>query len=452
MGPRAGTVPVMTRKPAHLFGLPHRRITAGLVVALLLAALMLGARGVEAAGGLRVSAQGDCLRLRGDPALSSVVIGCVPDGSSLVSAGQQASADGLGWTLVRWGEVIGWAASQYLAEEGVTPAPAPTAATAAPPAPSVVATRASAAVPLRVPPVGGLTIGLVSLVSPRAVVAAQRFEVTSLLVYDSATQRFLTYIPGSPVNTIEDDPLPAGTAVFIRRRGDVPAALPGPAPASITTGKPAVLAVPAPGATVAAIAGTGDVAALVAAQPFAVESVSVWDTASQRWLIHITGAPEFASTLKSGLLGADSVVFVKRSGTAVATPVALVPVPVPAAAVPTAATATSGFRTASYGVASITFYYCAPGARNGAVGDGGGFCGYMANGERVHAGAASCAAAYMGQQFVIAGDPLNRVYTCKDTGGAVTAGHRDIWFADADEGGDWWRGVGRTAEILVIIP
>ena len=34
----------------------------------------------------------------------------------------------------------------------------------------------------------------------------------------------------------------------------------------------------------------------------------------------------------------------------------------------------------------------------------------------------------------------------------TTAGHRDIWFADSDEGGDWWHAVGRTAEIFVITP
>lgn len=58
----------------------------------------------------------------------------------------------------------------------------------------------------------------------------------------------------------------------------------------------------------------------------------------------------------------------------------------------------------------------------------------------------------MGQRFLIVGDPLNRVYTCKDTGGAVTKGHRDIWFASADEGGDWWHQVGHSAEILVLTP
>lgn len=432
----------MIKRPVQLFWPLHRRTTAGFLVALLILASALIASVADAASTLRVSAQGDCLRLRDGSGLAGTVLACVPDGSNLVYAGQRSTADGMAWTLVRWGEVVGWAASQYLVD--TEPAA---------PAASVDANR-TAALALPEPPTGGVTVGLVSLVSPRAVVAAQPFEVTSLSAYDFTTRSFLTYIPGSPVNAIQDDPLPGGTAVFLRRRGDLPATLPAPTAVTPTVGTPAVLAAPAPGAMVAAIAGTGDLAAFVAAQPFAVESISVWETGSQRWLSYIAGAPEFVSTLKTGLLRVDAVVFVKRS----AAP-APVPVPAPAAAVtpnpastaPTAS-ATGGYNTVSYGPATITFYYCSSGARSGAVGDGGGFCGYMANGQRVHEGAASCAAAYMGQRFLIVGDPLNRVYTCEDTGGAVTASHRDIWFADSDAGGDWWRAVGQSAEILVIVP
>jgi hypothetical protein len=282
----------------------------------------------------------------------------------------------------------------------------------------------------------------VSGLSPRAVVAAQAFEVTSLAVYDAATQRFLTYVPGSPVNTIGDDPLPTNSAVFIRRQGDLPGTLPAPVAAVASGGTAVAFPAPPAGGTVVGLAGTGDLAALVGAQIFPVESVNMWEPGSQRWLSYIAGAPAFASSLTGGLLSADSVVFVKRVGA----PAVSAPVPV-AAPAPTATAS-----TVSYGIATVTFYYCSPGARSGAVGDGGGFCGHMANGERVHAGAASCASAYMGQRFLIVGDPLNRVYTCKDTGGAVTRTHRDIWFANADEGGDWWRVVGQTAEILVLTP
>ena len=428
----------MSETLARLFALVNRPITIGFAVALLLSSLSAMDTSTVEAAGLRVSAQGECLRLRGTAGLSSSVVACAPDGSTLVAAGQQATADGLSWTLVRWGEVVGWAASQYLADEGAAlPQPA-----------TVVATRATttSGAPFKEPPAGGITVGLVSAASPRSVVAAQPFEVASLSVYDFATQRFLTYIPGSPLNAIGDDPLPAGSVVFIRAQGNLPV-LPAPVARAITAGAPSVLATPGPGATSAGIAGTGEIAALIAAQPFAVESMSVWDLGSQRWLTYIANAPEFANTLKPGLLGVDSVVFVRRSA---ASPAAA-PAPTPPVTTVTPA-ANAGLKTVSYGPASIMFYYCAPGARSGSVGDGGGFCGYMANGERVQPGAASCAAAYMGQRFLIAGDPLNRVYTCMDTGGAVTAGHRDIWFANADEGGDWWHVVGRTAEILVIVP
>ena len=443
--------------------LPRPRcLTRGFLVALVaLAMLTLAAArpgGRVDAAGLRVSAQGDCLRLRGEPGLSGSVIGCVPDGSALVDAGQTTSANGLGWTLVRWGEVIGWVATQYLAPD-TAPAPttpvAPATPVAAPPA--VAATRLATASALREPPPGGITVGLAGGVSPRALVAAQPFEVASVAVLDAASGAFQTYIPGAPVNTLGGDaPLPAGAAVFLRRRGDLPASLPAPVAASAVTGGTATaLASPAPGGTAVGLAGTGDVAAFVAAQPFAVESLSVWDTPSQRWLTYIAAAPDFVNTLRPGLLTSASVVFAKRSTTSAApTPAgAAAAASNPAAAPATPApAATTAYRTVSYGRAAIMFYYCAPGMRSGAVGDGGGFCGYMANGQRVHAGAASCAAAYLGQRFLIAGDPLNRVYTCEDTGSAVTAGHRDIWFADADEGGDWWRVVGPAAEILVIVP
>lgn len=434
----------MLRVLVHLFAFLHRRASAGFVVGLALLVAFANPHGAEAALSLRVNADGECLRLRAFAGVSGTLIGCIPDGSSVTDAGQTGSADGLAWTLVRWGDTIGWSASMYLLPDVASPAATPSAVGATPaPAPTVTAARVSA-VTLRQPPTGGLVVGLVSGLSPRAVVAAQSFEVASLSVYSAGLQQFQTFIPGSPLNAIGDEPLPANTPVFIRRRGELPNALPAPAPMPVTAGTPAVLPAPVPGGTAAGLAGTGDIAAFLAAQPFAVESVSTWDTASQQWLSHLTGAPDFANSLTSGLLSSESVVFVKRSNV-VAADSGVAPAATPAAPVPAPAA-----KTVSYGVAAIMFYYCAPGARSGLVGDGGGFCGFMANGQRVHAGAASCAAAYLGQRFLIAGDPLSRIYTCEDTGSAVTRDHRDIWFADADEGGEWWRQVGRTAEILVL--
>jgi len=99
--------------------------------------------------------------------------------------------------------------------------------------------------------------------------------------------------------------------------------------------------------------------------------------------------------------------------------------------------------------ATMSFYYC--GANGGPrVGDGGGFCGHMANGQIVHPGAAACASAYMGQRFRVEGDPYGRVYTCTDTGGAVHGMHRDIWFDDAGVAWAWLQTVGFTATIEIV--
>ena len=74
----------------------------------------------------------------------------------------------------------------------------------------------------------------------------------------------------------------------------------------------------------------------------------------------------------------------------------------------------------------------------------------MANGEVVHEGASSCAAAFMGQRFRILGDPTERTYTCKDTGGGVVGQHRDVWFQNSDDGYLWWLAVGSTALIEIL--
>lgn len=99
--------------------------------------------------------------------------------------------------------------------------------------------------------------------------------------------------------------------------------------------------------------------------------------------------------------------------------------------------------------ATVSFYYCEQGG-TAFVGDGGGFCGAMRDGTVVRSGAAACDATYLGQRFRIQGDPTGRVYTCNDTGSAVGGLHRDIWFATAEEGVAWARGVGQLAVIEII--
>ena len=99
--------------------------------------------------------------------------------------------------------------------------------------------------------------------------------------------------------------------------------------------------------------------------------------------------------------------------------------------------------------ATISFYYCARG-ETPEGGDGGAFCDVMRDGTVVYDGAAACAWAYLGQRFVVVGDPLERIYTCADTGSAVHGLHRDIWFYTAEAGWAWQLNIG-TKGLLVIV-
>ena len=100
-------------------------------------------------------------------------------------------------------------------------------------------------------------------------------------------------------------------------------------------------------------------------------------------------------------------------------------------------------------LAEITFYYCehsdgTPG------GDGGDFCEWMRDGTIVYPGAAACHYNYLGQRFTIEGDPLQRVYTCNDTGNMILGQHRDIWFSTSAEGWAWQKLVGPYAVIQIV--
>jgi hypothetical protein len=134
---------------------------------------------------------------------------------------------------------------------------------------------------------------------------------------------------------------------------------------------------------------------------------------------------------------------------------------VPLMAVPVAATAqavvaasapepTPALAPGDRATASLSFYYCEPGVKGLHPGDGGGFCGVMRDGSIVYPGAAACDYAYLGQQFRIIGDPLDRVYRCADTGSAVHGLHRDIWFYNSDEGWDWQLIVGQSVVIEIL--
>ena len=98
---------------------------------------------------------------------------------------------------------------------------------------------------------------------------------------------------------------------------------------------------------------------------------------------------------------------------------------------------------------SLSFYYCEHTAGT-PLGDGGGFCGIMRNGSNVYPGAAACHIAYLGQLFRIEGDPASVIYRCADTGSAVHAHHRDIWFHSSAEGWSWQLGIKNVAVIEIL--
>lgn len=380
-----------------------------------------------------VRADGDCLRIRSGPGLSSSILTCVPDGTLVDVRDGIAEADGFRWQLVLASSTIGWAADAFLEPFVVDGLPQP-------PAPPV--TGAST---LPVPPAGGLTFGTSGTIDPATLVAGQSFEVQSLFSFNVATQTFRTFIPGAPaiVNTLS--PLNLGVQdVVIARRAGAPAT-PGVAPTAppgpvATSGVPRSLPTPPwEGALTIGVSGTNDPAALAAGQLFPVTTISLLDTASQQWLTFIPGAPAFASSLVTGILQPDSVVVIRRgSGVVLPEPE---PEPEPDPEPPT---------TGATVEATVTYYYCTQGAIAAGIGDGGGFCGVMVNGQTVFAGAAGCVASLLGQRFRITGDPTGRVYTCTDTGSAVVGQHRDIWFPNSDDGYLWWIEVGFKTTIEVL--
>jgi 3D (Asp-Asp-Asp) domain-containing protein len=123
-----------------------------------------------------------------------------------------------------------------------------------------------------------------------------------------------------------------------------------------------------------------------------------------------------------------------------------VPTPTPE---PTPVTTPTVLQAGDRVTVTVSYYYCEQVA-GGYVGDGGGFCGRMRDGNPVYPGAAACDYAHFGQRFRIEGDPTGRTYTCADTGSAVHGGHRDIWFLNNREGAEWQRVVGQVAVIEIL--
>ena len=97
--------------------------------------------------------------------------------------------------------------------------------------------------------------------------------------------------------------------------------------------------------------------------------------------------------------------------------------PIPTTEAPERAVA---YRSSSW----VTWHYCA--YDGGFYGDGGGFCGHMANGQVVHAGSAACSWNWdLGTVIWI--DGVGTVI-CKDRGLLGSRGHIDVFFYYSSEG------------------
>ncbi len=375
-----------------------------------------------------VSADGDCLRIRSAPSLSGTRLDCLPDGSPVAITGAAVMGDGLEWLPVSTSLGSGWMAAMYLAPTSSSSAPT------APSAPAAAELSESSSVPvagdanvLPAPPSGGITRGVAGTNDPAALAAAQPFPVQTMFVFDVASQQYLTFIPGAPalVNTLNTSTLGAGDVVTIRRA--VTGGATSLAPTSIAVSGATAFTTPPSGGLTLGVAGTNDVATLVAAQPFPVQTLLAWDVGSQTYLTHIPGAPAIVNTLNSSNLRPDSIVIIRRDESG-------------------SVTVTADHRTAT-----ISYYYCEQGTNSAGIGDGGGFCGAMASGQIVYEGAAACAPGNMGQRFTISGDPTGRTYTCADTGSAVTGEHRDIFFHNSDDGWAWWLQMGTNVATIEIV-
>lgn len=119
---------------------------------------------------------------------------------------------------------------------------------------------------------------------------------------------------------------------------------------------------------------------------------------------------------------------------------AQVAAPVTVSAPYTVAFEPSGIAPGTVLHASTTFYACV----------GNGFCGNMASGAPVYAGAAACSYDLpFGTKFFVNSDPSRRVFTCMDRG-ALSATWVDVWFYDASEGWSWQRATGTSGAITIV--
>lgn len=436
-----------------------------LLVALALAAAFLlsastTAHPAHAAGPLAagqqavVSADGDCLRLRSMPSLSGAELDCVEDGTVVTAGGVQQRADGHCWERVTHDSLNGWMAAEYLVPVGGSSdddADPCADATSTEDQEDEEDTTPSPGEPgvLPVPPPDGWTSGVAGTSDIEALIEAQTFDVASVWMLDVATQDYHSYLVGAPafVNEVGLPALGPDSVVLMRRTGDKPGDLgePAAAPAGeAPRGVANVLPTPPPDKFTIGVSGTNDPMVLAASQDFEVKLVAMLDVPSQKWLTYSPGAPDFAQSLARGQLREDSIVWLRAGAVSTPTPTVT---PTPTATPEPTATAEPEGEVVE---ARITYFYCRQGTIARGIGDGGGWCGQMANGETVHEGAAACSRNNFGQRFRIIGDPLDRIYTCKDTGGLVDGEDRDIWFENSDDGYNWSQQVGDFAQVEIL--
>ena len=166
---------------------------------------------------------------------------------------------------------------------------------------------------LPVPPPGGWTYGASDTSDLAALMAAQRFPVASVWLFDIDAQEFRGHTVGAPdsLNTLDGSSLRPGSVVIMRRT-DAPGGV-SDAEAPIAEDEPTALPVPPPGGWTYGLACTSDLAALIAAQQFPVAGVWMFDVAAQRFLSHRVGVPELVSTLDDSSLTLGSVVWMRRA-------------------------------------------------------------------------------------------------------------------------------------------
>ncbi len=458
---------------------PHRpRYLSRLLVPLaLLAAFLLSAsttaNPAHAAGPLAegqqavVSADGDGLNMRSMPSLSASILAEVPDGTVVTARGAQHLADGHCWEAVTYNGLNGWMAAEYLVpvggssddnadpcadassddeEEETTPPPDEEDEAETTPSPGEPGV-------LPVPPPDGWTPGIAGTSDLATLIEAQTFDVESVWTFDVATQDYDSYFVGAPgfVNEVGLPDLGPDSIVLMRRAGDKPGDLgePAVAPAGeAPRGVANVLPTPPADKFTIGVSGTNDPMVLAASQPFEVKLVAMLDVPSQKWLTYSPGAPDFAQSLARGQLREDSIVWVRAGAVTTPTPEPTV-TPTPTATPEPTATAEPEGEILE---ARITYFYCNQGTIAAGIGDGGGFCGTMRSGDVVHQGAAACSQENyeQRQRFRIIGDPLDLVYTCKDTGNAVHGEQRDIWFDNSDDAIRWLGQVGDRAQIEIL--